>query len=216
MGSGTIRIGGACGVVAALTAVPAYVAGSPERPSSAEDAAAYFDSATSFLTVNGAVPLLHLLFAVLFLGVLVAVLRSAAGPTGAVYTALIGGGVFVALTAAGLAAEVAVPASIVRFDLAGDSGAVADYSQPFLGMAIWLYHYSQIGSAALIFATAYILWRTAVLPRWSAAFAVLGVLPLLHTWVGLPAAYSTIAWIGLTGLTMLAVPPVVRVESIGA
>lgn len=43
-------------------------------------------------------------------------LRSAARPTGAVYTAVIGGAVFLALTAAGLAAEVAVPAAIVRFD----------------------------------------------------------------------------------------------------
>jgi hypothetical protein len=216
MGSGTIRIGGACGVVAASTAIPAYVAGSPERPADAEESAAYFDSATSFLTANATVPLAHLLFAVLFLGVLTAVLRSAAGPTGAVYTALVGGGVFVALTAAGLAAEVAVPAAIVRFDIPGDSVSVIDSAQPFLAMAVWLYHYSHIGSAALIFATAYVVWRTSVLPRWSAGFVVLGVLPLLHTWVGLPGAYSMVAWLGLTGLTMLAVPPVVRVESIGA
>ena len=43
-----------------------------------------------------------------------------------------------------------------------------------------------------------------------------GVLPLLHIWVGLPAAYSTVVWFGLTGLLMLAIPPVVRVESVGA
>jgi hypothetical protein len=95
MGSGTIRIGGACGVVAASTAIPAYVAGSPERPENAEQSVAYFDSVTSFLTANATVP-------------------------------------------------------------------------------------------------------------------------LAHTWVGLPGAYSMVAWLGLTGLTMLAVPPVVRMESIGA
>lgn len=27
-----------------------------------------------------------------------------------------------------------------------------------------------------------------------------GVLPLMHTWVGLPGAYSMVAWIGLTGV----------------
>jgi hypothetical protein len=105
-----------------------------------------------------------------------------------------------------------VPAAIVRFD----DVTVTDYSQPFLGLAVWLYHYGQICSAALIFATAYIVWRTKVLPKWSAALAVLGVLPLLHTWVGLPAAYSTVVWLGLTGLLMLTIPPVVTVESIGA
>lgn len=212
MGSGTIRLAGFFGVASAAAIIPAYLVGSPETPNDPAEADRYFDAAASFLTANGALPLLHLLFGLLFLGVLISVLRSAAGPTGAVYTALIGGAVFLTLTAAGLAAEVAVPAAIVRFD----DVTVADYSQPFLGLAVWLYHYSQIGSAALIFATSYIVWRTAVLPKWSAALAVLGVLPLLHTWVGLPAAYSTVAWLGLAGLVMLATPPVVRVESVGA
>jgi hypothetical protein len=212
MGSGTIRVGGLFGVVSAATIIPAYLAGSPEAPDTPSDAHAYFDSAASFLTANGTLPLLHLLFGLLFLGVLVSVLRSAAGPTGAVYTAVIGGAVFLALTAAGLAAEVAVPAAIVRFD----DVTVTDYSQPFLGLAVWLYHYSQIGSAAVIFATAYVVWHTGVLPKWSAALAVLGVPALLHTWIGLPGAYSTVAWIGLTGLLMLAIPPVVQVESVGA
>jgi hypothetical protein len=211
MGSGTIRLGGLFGVVSAIVIIPAYLAGSPEVPNNPTDAHDYFDSAASFLTANGTLPLLHLLFGLLFLGVLISVLRSAAGPTGAVYVALIGGAVFIALTAAGLAAEVAVPAAIVRFD----DVTVTDYSQPFLGLAVWLYHYSHIGSAALIFATAYVTWRTGVLPKWSAALAVLGVLPLLHTWVGLWGAYSMIVWIGLTGVLMLAIPPTVRVESVG-
>ena len=81
---------------------------------------------------------------------------------------------------------------------------------------MWLYHYSHIGSASLIFATAYIVWRTGVLPKWSSALAVLGIPPLLHTWIGLNGAYSMIAWIALMGLLMLAIPPVVRVESVGA
>jgi hypothetical protein len=212
LGSGTIRLGGLFGILSAATVVPAYLAGSPERPKSPTEAHEYFDRATSFLMANGTLPLLHLMFGVLFLGVLVSMLRSAAGPTGAVYVALLGGGVFLALTAAGLAAEVAIPAAIVRFN----DVTVGDYSQPFLGLAVWLYHYSHIGSAALIFATAYIVWRTGVLPGWSAAFAVLGVPPLLHTWIGLRGAYSMIVWVGLTGLLMLAIPPVVHVESVGA
>jgi hypothetical protein len=211
MGSGTIRLGGLFGVASAATVIPAYLVGSPEVPDDPSEVRSYFDSAASFLTANGTLPLLHLLFGLLFLGVLVSVLRSAAGPTGAVYIALTGGAVFLALTAAGLAAEVAVPAAMVRFD----DVTLTDYSEPFLGLAVWLYHYSQIGSAALIFATAYIVWRTGVLPKWSAALAVLGVLPLLHTWVGLPGAYSTVAWIGLTSLLMLTIPPVVQVESVG-
>jgi hypothetical protein len=212
MGNGTIRLGGLFGVASAAAVIPAYLVGSPETPKSPSDVRAYFDSAASFLTANGALPLLHLLFGMAFLGVLVSVLRSAAGPTGAVYVALAAGAVFFALTAAGLAAEVAIPAAIDRF---GDV-TVSEYSQPFLALAMWLYHYSQIGSAALIFATAYVVWRTGVLPKWSAVLAVLGLLPLVHTWVGLPAAYSTVAWFGLMGLLMLTVPPVVQVESVGA
>jgi hypothetical protein len=211
MASAATRLGGLCGVASAAVVIPAYLAGSPEAPTNPSDAQGYFDSAASFLTANGTLPLLHVLFGLLFLGVLISVLRSAAGATGAVYVALIGGAVFVALTAAGLAAEVAVPAAIVQFD----DVSVTDYSQPFLGLAVWLYHYSHIGSAALIFATAYIVWRTGVLPKWSAALAVLGVLPLLHTWVGLWGAYSMIAWMVLTGLLMVAIPPVVQVESVG-
>src|SRR5262249_42945051 len=147
-----------------------------------------------------------------FFGVLVSVLRTATGPNPAVYIALLGGGLFLALTAAGLAAEVAIPAAIVRFN----DVSVGDYAQPFLGLSVLLYHYSHIGSATLIFATAYIVWRTGVLPKWSAALAILGIPPLLHTWIGLPGAYSMALWVALTGLVMLAIPPVVHVESVGA
>jgi hypothetical protein len=211
LGSGTIRLGGLLGVASAVAVVPAYLAGSPEAPDKAGCTRAYFDNAASFLIANGTLPLLHLLFGLLFLGVVVSMLPSAAGPTGAVYTAVIGGSVFLALTAAGLAAEVAVPAAIVRFD----DVSVTDYSQPFLSLAVWLYHYSQIGSATLIFATAYVVWRTGVLPKWS-ALAVLGVPALLHTWIGLPGAYGVVVWMGLTGILMMAIPPVVRIESVGA
>jgi hypothetical protein len=206
MGSGATRIGGLFGVASAVVVIPAYLVGSPEVPARPEDTHRYFDDAASFPTANGTLPLLHLLFGLLFLGVLVSVLRAAAGPTAAVYVALAGGAVFLALTAAGLAAEVAVPAAIIRF---GDV-TVTQLAQPFLGLAVWLYHYSQIGAAVLIFATAYVVWPTGVLPKWSAALALLGVPALLHLWIGVPSAYATIAWIGLTGLLLLVLPPAER------
>jgi hypothetical protein len=209
MASGATRVGGLLGIASAAAAIPAYLVGSPEVPGTPEDAHQYYDHATSFLTANGTLPLLHLLFGLLFLGVLVSVLRSAAGPTAAVYVVLAGGAVFFALTAVGLAAEVAVPAAIVRF---GDL-SVTQFDQPFLALAVWVYHYSQIGSAAMIFATGYVVWRTRVLPKWAAALALLGVPALLHLWIGVPSAYATLSWIGLTGLLLLVVPPIVRPPS---
>jgi hypothetical protein len=209
MGSGTTRIGGTFGVAAAAAVIPAYLVGSPER--FAGNADEYLDRASAFVAANGTLPLLHLLFGLVFLGVLVSLLRSAAGPTGAVYIALGGGIVFLALTAAGLAAEVAVPAVAQGVDHSSATGGEAY----FLALAVWLYHYSQIGAAALFIATGYIVYRTGVLPKWSAALALLAIPALLHTWLGVYAAYATIAWIALTGLLMLAIPPVIRVESIG-
>ena len=207
MGSGTTRIGGLFGVAAAAAVIPAYLVGSPERLSGNADV--YRERASAFIAANGALPLLHLLFGLLFLGVLISLLRAAAGATGAVYIALGGGIVFMALTAAGLAAEVAVPTVAHGVDHASATGG-EDY---ILALAVWLYHYSQVGAAALFLATGYIVWRTGVLPRWSAALAVLAVPALMHTWLGVHAAYSTGAWIALTGLLMLVVPPVIRVET---
>lgn len=68
MGSGTIRMGGLCGLISAGAVIPAYLAGSPERPRTQEAANAYFADAASFVTANGTVPLLHLLFGVAFVG----------------------------------------------------------------------------------------------------------------------------------------------------
>ena len=211
MSGAATRIGGLCGIATALVVIPANTVGSPEAPKTPADAHSYYASASWFVTANGTLPLLHLLLGLVFLGALVALLRRAAGPSADVYVALAGGAVFLALTAAGLAAEVAVPAAIVHFN----DVSITEYTQPFLGLSLWLYHFSQIGAAALIFATAIVIWRTGVLPRWTVVLAILGVLPLVHTWIGLPAAYSTIAWIGLTGLVMLALPPKVQTESVG-
>ncbi len=209
MGSGTIRLGGLFGVASAATALPAYLIGSPERLGGS--AKAYIDQASAFIAANGALPLLHILFGLVFLGVLVSMLRSAAGPTGAVYIALGGGVVFLALTAAGLAAEVTAPAVAL-----GDYSSATGLEHYFLALAVWLYHYSQMGSAALIVASGYLVWRTAVLPRGTAWLALLAVPAALHLWLGVYAAYATVGWIALMGLVMLAIPPVVRIESVGA
>jgi hypothetical protein len=203
MNSAAVRIGGLCGVGAAATAIPAYVVGSPELPDTPEKLAGYYEKAESFIAANGTIPLIHLFLGIVFIAVLVAVLRAAMGPEPAVYMAVIGGAVFIALTAAGLATEVAIPAVIARFGDVIEVGVV----RPFLALSVWLYHYSQIGSAILIFATSYAIWRTEVLPKWTAAAGVLGILALAHTWLGLPAAYGTVAWVGLMGLVLLASPP---------
>lgn len=71
---------------------------------------------------------------------------------------------------------------------------------------------AQVGAALLIFATSVVSWRTNVFPRWSAFGAVLGVLPLGHTWLPTAAAVSSLSWLVLAGLLMLAVPPLVRVH----
>ena len=189
MDTTTIRFGGAFGVICALAMIPAYFVRT-------------HDSSAMFATANGMVPLLHILFGLAFLGVLVAMLRGAAGPTAGVYTALAGGVLFFTLTAGGFAAEVAYPAAVVRF---GDA-TITEFNEPLLTLATWLYHFCQIGAVAMIFATSVIVWRTGVLPRWTAAGVVLGFLPLVNAWIPLPAALSSLVWIFLIGLVMLVAP----------
>jgi hypothetical protein len=130
--------------------------------------------------------------------VLTNVLRRAGGPSGAVYTALGGGILFFALTSAGFAAEVAYPAAAVQF------GVVPTvFAQPLLALAVWSYHYAQIGGAALILGTAVVAYRSAALPTWVAGAGVLGILPLLHLWVPLVAALSSLLWFAVMGVALL-------------
>jgi hypothetical protein len=191
----TIRFGGAFGVVCALAMIPVYV-------TSARDASAALAAA------NGIVPLLHILFGLAFLGVLVAMLRQAAGPAPDVYAALAGGVLFFTLTAGGFALA-AIPAAVSQ------SGApdITELNEPLLTLATQLYSYCQIGAVAMIFATSAIVWRTSVLPKWAAVGAVLGFLPLVHAWLPLPAAASSLAWILLIGLVMLIAPTGARETS---
>lgn len=189
MDTTTIRFGGAFGAICALAMIPGYALGRR-------------DSTSAIVTANGIVPLLHILFGLAFLGVLVALLRHAVGPTAAVYMALAGGVLFFTLTAGGFAAEVAYPAAVVHF---GDA-TVTEFNEPLLTLATWLYLYCQIGAVAMIFATSLVIWQSGVLPRWSAAGAVFGFLPLVHAWIPLPAAMSSLVWIFLIGLVMLVAP----------
>jgi hypothetical protein len=175
MGTLATRIGGAFGLLAALVIIPALV------------------------TANGVVPLLHILFGLVFVGALTSMLIRAVGPRAEIYITVCGGVLWLTLTAAGLAAEVAYPGAIVRF---GDV-TVTEFTQPLLALSAWLYHYSQLGAAAMILSASISIWRTAVLPRWASAPGIFGILPLFHTWVGRPAAISTLIWVGLIGLVML-------------
>lgn len=193
------KIGGVCGVLAAVAMIPAYVVGTPDQPRTPEEAAGYYESASWFVTANGALPMLHVLLGLVFLGVLVHVLRQAAGPSGAVYLALAGGGLFFALTSVGFAAEVAYPAAVVRF---GDL-LLPELAQPLLALSVWSYHYAQVGAAAMIFATSLVVWRTRVLPPWVAGAAVLGVLPLLHLWLPLVGALSSLLWFAVLGVALI-------------
>jgi hypothetical protein len=199
MGTLATRIGGAFGILAVLVMIPAFTVGSPDQPTTPDEAQRYYESGSAFVTANGVVPLLHILFGIVFVGALTSMLIRAVGPRAEIYIAMAGGVVWLALTAAGLAAEVAYPAAIVRF---GDV-TVTEFSQPMLTLATWLYHYSQLGAAAMILSSSISIWRTGVLPKWACALGIFGVLPLLHTWIPLLAAMSTLTWVGLIGLVML-------------
>ena len=188
MDTTTIRFGGAFGFVCTVSMIPVYVTSAR-------------DTSTTFATANSIVPLIHILFGLAFLGVLVAMLRQAAGPTPGVYAALAGGVLFFTLTAGGFALA-ALPAAVMQAGVP----AITELNEPLLTLATSLYSYCQIGAVAMIFATSAIVWRTSVLPKWTAVGAVLGFLPLVHTWIPLPAAASSLAWILLIGLMMLIAP----------
>ena len=80
---------------------------------------------------------------------------------------------------------------------------ITTISEPLLTLSTWLYHYSQLGAAAMILSSSISIWRTGVLPKWACGLGILGILPLLHLWIPLPAAISTLVWVALIGLVML-------------
>jgi hypothetical protein len=203
----TRRLGGVFGIVAALAMIPAYVVGSPEVPASTDEAAAYYEEAALFVSANGWLPILHLIGLMLFLGVLAAVLRGAAPQGMAWRTAAIGGGfVWVALTAAGFAAEVAFPAAVLRFPDVAEAGFLAPL---MLTVASWLYHFCQVGAAVLMIGTAVLSYTSGAFPRWFAYVSIPFIaLALLHTWLPYSwwSAVAGLGWLVIASLLLFAAP----------
>ena len=109
-----LRLGGVSGLLAVVSMIPAYLVGFPDAPGSLLEAQTYFD-AESGMFFNGVLPLFHIFFFLLFLGVLYGMLRSVGGEArgiaeGLPAVALAGGIVFATLSAAGFTVEIFYPA----------------------------------------------------------------------------------------------------------
>jgi hypothetical protein len=203
-----VRLGGVFGLLAVVAMIPAYLVGYPDAPASSAEAGTYFGAGIdTFVLSNGVLPLLHVFFFLLFLGVLYGVLRSAADGTrvgvgvGLPAAALAGGIVFAALTAAGFAAEILYPATVLRF-------GILDLNEQFvlvsLTLSSWLYHYCQVGTSVLVVASSLVALGTGVLPRWLAlAGFVVALLTLLHFLLPLVAALVGLLWIAVVSVLML-------------
>jgi len=185
--------------------IPAYVVGYPDaldRASNEQGVSAYFDEVGTFLLFNGTLSIFAAFFFIWFLGALHGVLRSAEEEAGWFSSvALAGGVVFVTLAWAGVAVEIATPATLSRFvDFEPDAQLVF----VTLALASWLYHFCQLGTAAMVSATSLIALETGVLPRWLAlaGFAV-ALLALLHFLVPLLAALVGMLWVAVVSVLML-------------
>lgn len=209
-GDGLARLGGICGLLYVLLMVPAYVVGYPDAPTPAsgvEDVVGYFGgSPGSFILANGTLTVFSTFFFFWFLGALHGLLRSAEGShVGLSSVALAGGAAFIVLSCAGYAAELIYPASVLRFD-----NFAPDAQQAFTSLALssWLYHFCQVGAAALASATSLAVLATGILPRWLAFVGlIVALLTLLHFLIPLVAAVAGLVWIALLSAVMLAFRP---------
>ena len=164
------RLGGIGGILYAVLFVPAYIVGSPDAPNRASTDQGVFDYFAEgigvFLFFNGLLPIFALFFLLWFLGALYGVLRSAEGDEESGWlssAALIGGIVFATLSYAGVAVEIAHPATLSRFeDFEPDPQLVF----MTLALASWLYHFCQVGTSVLAAATSLLALRTGALPTW--------------------------------------------------
>ena len=204
-----VRLGGVFGLLAVVAMIPAYLVGYPDAPASSAEAGTYFGAGIdTFVLANGVLPLLHVFFFLLFLGVLYGVLRSAAdgtrggvGGVGLPAAALAGGIAFAALTAAGFAAEILYPATVLRFGVLEPNEQFVLVS---LTLSSWLYHYCQVGTSVLVVASSLVALGTGVLPRWLAlAGFVVALLTLLHFLLPLVAALVGLLWIAVVSVLML-------------
>ncbi len=207
-GRTAVRLGGIVGLLAVVVMIPAYLVGYPDAPGSPEEASAYFGAGQgTFVFFNGVLPLFHVFFFILFLGVLYGVLRGAGddargvGGVGLPAAALAGGIVFAALSAAGFAVEILFPAALQRFGVFEPDAAFVLVS---LTLSSWLYHFCQVGASAMVLATSLVGLETGVLPRWLIlAGLVVALLTLLHFLVPLVAALVGLLWIAAVSVLML-------------
>ncbi len=212
-GRTAVRLGGIFGLLAVVVMIPAYLVGYPDAPGSPEEASAYFEAGLgAFVFSNGVLPLFHVFFFILFLGVLYGLLRGAQdgdqgggggrGVRGALPAAALAGGIlFAALEAAGFTAEILFPAALQRFGVFEPDAAFVLVS---LTLASWLYHYCQIGTSAMVLVTSLVALETGVLPRWVAlAGFVVALLTLLHVVLPLLAALVGLLWIAAVSVLML-------------
>jgi hypothetical protein len=207
-----VRLGGIFGLLSVVAMIPAYLVGSPDLAGSPEEAGSYFEAGLgTFVFSNGVLPLFHVFFFVLFLGVLYGLLRGAeedgdrgagGGVRGALPGAALAGGIlFAALSAAGFTAEILFPAALQRFGVFEPDAAFVLVS---LTLASWLYHFCQIGASAMVLVTSLMALGTGVLPRWLAlAGFVVALLTLLHFLVPLLAALVGLLWIAVVSVLML-------------
>jgi hypothetical protein len=197
-----LRLGGISGLLAVVAMIPAYLVGYPGAPGSLLEAQTYFEAGSGmFVFYNGVLPLFHVFFFILFLGVLYGMLRSAGGEArgiggGLPAAALAGGIVF-----AGFTAEIIYPAVLQRFgELRSDTAFVL----VSLTLSSWLYHYCQIGASAMVLSTSLVAVRTRVLPGWLAlAGLVIALLTFLHFLLPLLAALVGLAWVAVVSAVML-------------
>jgi hypothetical protein len=206
-GRTAVRLGGIFGLLAVVAMIPAYLVGSPDFPGSPEEASGYFEAGIgTFVFSNGVLPLFHVFFFILFLGVLYGVLRGAGdgaqgGGGGLPAAALAGGIVFVGLEAVGFVAEILYPAALQRFGVFEPDAAFVLVS---LTLSTWLYHFCQVGASAMVLATSLAALETGVLPRWLAlAGFVVALLTLLHFLVPLLTALVGLLWIAVVSVLML-------------
>lgn len=203
-----VRLGGVFGLLAVVAMIPAYLVGYPDAPGSPAEAQSYFGAGTgTFVLSNGALPLFHVFFFLLFLGALYGVLRGAGNDTtrgvgaGLPAAALSGGILFAALSAAGFAVEILYPAVLQRFGAIQPDAAFVLAS---LTLSAWLYHYCQIGTSVMVLSASLVALGTGVLPRWLAlAGFVVALLTLLHFLLPLLAALVGLAWVAAVSVLML-------------
>jgi hypothetical protein len=202
-----LRLGGVSGLLAVVAMIPAYLVGYPDAPGSLLEAQTYFEAGPGmFVMSNGVLPLFHIFFFLLFLGVLYGMLKSAGGEdrgigAGLPAVALAGGILFATLSAAGFAVEIFYPAVLQRF---GELRADTAFVLVSLTLSSWLYHFCQIGTSAMVLSTSLVSLGTRVLPGWLAlAGFVVAVLTFLHFLLPLLAALVGLAWVAVVSAVML-------------